>query len=497
MSRIVPQILTETARQYPTRTAITRDEKAISYQELEALSNRMAHALRANGVERGDRVGMFLDKSIEAVASLIAIMKADGICVPLDPPGPVPRLSDQITTILLADDRPMEFAGHPVTVLPWSMVQAAPETLPETATIDVDLAYILYTSGSTGTPKGVMITHRNVSSFVDWVTRHFGFVPEDQVSCHAPLHFDVTLIDLYASLAVGATVHLIPQDISFMPVDLVDFINKKAITVWQSVPSVLVLIVKQLVADAGPHLESLRCVIFTGEVFPPLSLRDLMTKVPHPAYYNIYGSTEMNDVTCLTVTRAPDTEILPIGKPCSHMEVFALDDDGKRITQAGVVGELYARGATLSAGYWGDPAMTAAKFMQNPLHQLYHDPVYRTGDLVMFDAEGYYRYVGRRDSQVKIRGFRVNLIEVEDAIARHPHVDEVAVVDLEDDKRSRYLKAFVVPKNGHAFDSKILKQHCATRLPNYMVPEELELRSVLPKTSTGKVDRKILKQPGA
>lgn len=521
MSGIIPSILEAATARAGDRIAVTFEDRAISYRELDGLANRIAHTLLAAGTRHGDRVGVFLDKSIESVACLFGIMKCGAVCVPLDPTGPAERiayiiadcairrlvtsvgkkrklaeilaLSPPLGTIVTVGSGALDIDAGDAAVVPWDTVLAQSETaLPQTA-IDTDLAYILYTSGSTGKPKGVMITHRNVLCFVDWASEYFGLTQDDRVSCHAPFHFDITLFDVYATMRRGGTVCLVPQEISFLGVDLVRFIVDNRITVWQSVPSVLTIIAKQITGP-GIDLGSLRTIFFSGEVFLPEALRDLMAKIPSARYVNIYGSTEMNDVTCFPVDTPPLGPVLPIGKSCSHMNVFALDDDGAPVTKPGAVGELHARGGTLAAGYWGDPEMTAARFIQNPLHDRFLDLVYRSGDLVELDADGNYLYVGRRDAQVKIRGFRINLNEVEEALSRHPAVEQIAVVDLEDESRQRFLKAFVVPAAGAALAYGDLKRHCLDKLPKYMVPEQLELCASLPKTSTGKIDRRQLRQ---
>ncbi len=521
MGGIVTSILETASVRNGNRIAVTFEDRSISYRELDSLANRIARTLLAAGTGRGDRVGIFLDKSIESVACLFGIMKCGAVCVPLDPTGPVERiayivadcgirqlitsagkkrklaeilaLSPPLGAVVAVGAGPIDIDAGAAAAVTWEAVLAQSDAALPAAAIDTDLAYILYTSGSTGTPKGVMITHRNVLCFVDWACDYFGLTEDDRCSCHAPFHFDITLFDLYATMRRGGTVCLVPQEISFLGVDLLRFIVDNRITVWQSVPSVLTIIAKQI-TDPGIDLGNLRVIFFSGEVFLPEALRDLMAKIPSARYVNIYGSTEMNDVTCFPVDTPPAGPVLPIGKSCSHMEVFALDDEGMPITKPGAVGELYARGGTLSAGYWGDPAMTAARFVQNPLHNRFQDMVYRSGDLVELDADGNYLYVGRRDAQVKIRGFRINLNEVEEALSRHPAVEQIAVIDLEDESRQRFLKAFVVPAEGTTLAYNDLKRHCLDKLPKYMVPEQLELCAMLPKTSTGKIDRRQLRQ---
>jgi acyl-coenzyme A synthetase/AMP-(fatty) acid ligase len=312
------------------------------------------------------------------------------------------------------------------------------------------------------------------------------------VTAHAPLHFDLSLFDVWTTLAHGACVFLVPQGIGFMGVDLVRFVTRNAITVWQSVPSVLKLMVRHF--EAGdPALDSLRLVFFAGEPFPPATLRELRGKLPHVRMVNIYGSTEMNDVTFHEIGEIIDDAPLPIGQPCSHMQVLVVDDSGAVVSGAGAIGELCARGPTVALGYWRDSQSTAARFIQHPGHDLFPDRVYRSGDLVEIGADGALRYVGRRDAQVKIRGNRVNLGEVEEALAAHPAVAEAAVAAVDAGEGEHTLKAFLVVRPGQDVpDMKALRRYCAGLLPAYMIPESVGFHDALPRTSTGKVDRPAL-----
>ncbi|WP_037547589.1 amino acid adenylation domain-containing protein [Stappia stellulata] len=520
MASTVPQLLEDAEALRTSAIAVTCGTASMTHGELMSESNRIANALRANGVRRGDRVGVYLDKSIVSLASLIAIMKADAVCVPLDPTGPVARLAfivadcgirvliaggnkqgrlesflaqgGTLETVVVAGDKPLELDDRRVAVVSSAQVAQMPGTAPGRTALETDLAYILYTSGSTGRPKGVMITHRNIVAFVEWAVRQFDVGPADRVSSHAPFHFDLSLFDLYATLSRGGTVCLVPQGIGFLGVDLVKFIADSRVTIWQSVPSVLMIIEKHI-KERQRGLEMLRVIFFAGEPYPPPALRELMTKIPAARYFNIYGATEINDVTCHAIERLPDDAPLPIGRPCSHADLLVLDEHDRALTAAGSIGELCARGPTLARGYWGDPDMTERKFVQNPLHRDFDDPVYRSGDLVEIRRDGALAYVGRRDSQVKIRGYRINLREVEEAISSHPDVAEAAVIDRVGEDGTSFLAAVIATAGGADVPLRALKRHVTERLPNYMAPETLEIVSALPKTSTGKLDRQALK----
>jgi amino acid adenylation domain-containing protein len=490
----------------------------VSYAELEARSNQVAHLLREVGVSRGDRVGLYLEKSAESLVGIYGVLKAGAVYVPLDPQAPAARLGYiardcGISCLLSAAGKarywkPLIDGGAPIEtfvildaaaetasddlpsgtrVVGSVAVDAQAETAPASRTIGLDLAYVLYTSGSTGEPKGVMLSHRNGLAFVEWAVDEFGVRPEDRLSSHAPLHFDLSTFDLFAASASQATVVLVPRTTSMFPVEVVRFIDGQGITVWYSVPSVLSMVTqKATLPSAG--LPRLRTVLFAGEVFPTKYLRQLMTLLPHARFCNLYGPTETNVCTWYDVPPLPEgqTEPIPIGKEIADVEVFAVTEDGRR-AQPGEVGELYVRGPTVMQGYWGDAERTARMLVPHPFEPELTDRVYRTGDLVREDREGNYEFLGRRDAQIKSRGYRIELGEVEAALYANPKIVECAVLAIPDELVTNRLAAVVVTQNGIAAEE--LARECSQRIPSYMVPETFDFRDALPKTSTGKVDR--------
>jgi amino acid adenylation domain-containing protein len=518
MAHVLPQLLSEAAGRFPEKTAVWAQSRTLTYRELEERSSQLAHLLRARGVKNGDRVGLYFSKSVESVVSMFGVLKAGAVYVPLDPHAPVRRieyiigncgLKALITTqsklqdlstdllrgngfILLLDGSNGTLPGH---VISWDSLAAFPSAEPPFCdSIETDLAYILYTSGSTGDPKGVMLSHRNALTFVDWCAETFRIRSEDRLSNHAPHHFDLSVFDIYNSIQAGATVYMVSEDVALFPASLAAFIEEHGISVWYSVPSALVYLI--LHGDLEHHsLKSLRLILFAGEPFAIKYLRQLAEIVPSAELYNLYGPTETNVCTYYRVDRStlPHINQLPIGRACSNTEVFAVTEDDKFIVP-GETGELYVRGPSVTNGYWGDPGKTAKAVLMNRFQTHFSESIYRTGDLVTLDSQGEYCFIGRRDSMIKSRGYRIELGEIEAALYAHAAVKETAVAAIPDEKIGNRIKAFVCTHRPGMVTKADLQNHCASRIPRYMIPELIEFCDSLPKTSTGKVDRKRLSQ---
>ena len=511
MAYLLQHLLTEAAARQPGRPAVASAEGTLSYQELDRLSTKVARALLRLGVAPGDRVALLAPKSAAAVIGLYGVLKAGACYVPLDPKAPAERLgyvaADCGAAVIVADSARASQAAALAAGVPGSpgvLVTSGPEVAAESdeplageRAIENDLAYILYTSGSTGTPKGVMISHRNSLAFVEWAAAAAGLGEQDRVSSPAPLHFDLSVFDVFASCQAAACLAVLPEGAATFPVSIATWLEREQISVWYSVPSVLTL----LACFGGLQrfdLSRLRTVIFAGEVFPPKYLARLMTELPHPRYLNWYGPTETNVCTAFEVLagEAGDAPV-PIGKACANTEVFAVTPDGRRVREPGEEGELYVRGPTVMRGYWGQQAKTSEVLVANPFRAEYDELVYRTGDLVTLEPTGDYAYVGRRDSMVKIRGYRVELGEVEAALYRHPAIAEAAVLPVPDELLGSRLRAVIATAGagqgagngaGDLTRENVL-DHCRQWLPAYMVPDLVEFRETLPRTSTGKVDR--------
>jgi amino acid adenylation domain-containing protein len=508
--------LLATAEARPDHPAVVDGERSLTYGELAAAARRVATTLVDLGVARGDRVGVWLPKSPEAVTAIYGVLLAGAAYVPVDPKAPVARgariLSDSgatvvvtgggkarewaalaaedtgVATLVVLDRTSDDGIDSPLATV-WADELADPAGDGAGEGAD-DLAYILYTSGSTGQPKGVMLSHANALAFVDWAVDATGLSGDDRLSSHAPFHFDLSVFDLYAAARVGATLALVPQRAMVFPVELARWIASSGITTWYSVPSALTLLVTSGGLEPGAF-PSLRTIVFAGEVFPSPLLTQLMELLPAVSFWNWYGPTETNVCTALHVAEPPgaDAPPIPIGSAITGVTTRVVDEAGAEVP-AGAEGELVVSGPTVTAGYWADPERTAERLAPLPGDP---DPTpwYRTGDLVVDDGTGCFEFRGRRDHQVKSRGYRIELGEIEAALHRHPAVVDAAMVAIPDPLVTNRLRAFVTVGAAEVSDRELAK-HVAALVPPYMVPEHIERLPVMPRTSTGKIDRQAL-----
>ncbi len=514
------ELLDRSARDYPDNVAIEEPAaheagREITYAQLSAFTDRLRDLLREIGVRPGDRVGIYLRKSIDAVVSIFGILKTGACYVPVDPTAPTARnayiLNNCSVRVVILERRfesQLRAELQALGPLPSLLVLegtvggvplgAAPdrEAVPRTAgsvsasPAPDDLAYILYTSGSTGKPKGVMLSHRNAVSYVEWCSETFQPSATDRFSSHAPFHFDLSILDIYVPLKHGATLVLIAEDVGKDPVRLGALIAERRLSVWYSAPSILSLLTQYGGLDKYDW-PALRLVLFAGEVFPVKHLRALQELLPKPRYFNLYGPTETNVCTFYEVPAKippPRTEPFPIGRPCSHLRTKVVDSDGGLVFR-GEEGELCVAGSGVMSGYWNLPGPTADAFRLDESG----DRWYRTGDIVREDVDGNYVFIGRRDRMVKRRGYRVELGEIESGLYRHAAIKEAAVIALPDEEAGVRVTAFLSCRDVKRPSIVELKRFCAENLPQYMIPDLFVFVDALPKTSTDKIDYQQLK----
>ncbi|OJW23014.1 MAG: D-alanine--poly(phosphoribitol) ligase [Planctomycetales bacterium 71-10] len=518
--RHLSRLLEEAAANHPDRPAVEDGRgRALTYAETARIADRVAARLARWGVDRGDRVGLWLPKSPEGVAAIHGVLRAGAAYVPVDPTGPAGRAegiftdsgakavvvssklapalrlawagrADAPRLIVVGDD------GSPADGLApgeaaWEEVLADDSPSPPAPPRDADdLAYILFTSGSTGKPKGVMLSHANAFTFLDWCRDALGpWEDGDRYSSHAPFHFDLSIFDLFVCALNAGTLVLIDETLAKEPAALGDSIQDNRITVWYSAPSILAMMTEVGRLDR-PGFVAPRLVLFAGEVFPIAPLKKLRALWPDSQLWNLYGPTETNVCTALKIPPTIGDEQagpFPIGFACPPLVGRVVDEEGRTLP-AGTQGELVIAGPGVMRGYFGRDDLTEAAFFADEQGARW----YRTGDLVVDDGSGCYLFHGRRDRMVKKRGYRIELGEIESAIYRHEEVDRAAVVASSDDSGVS-IAAFVAMKPAGKKSLIAMKRHCSVHLPNYMIPDRITFLERLPATSTDKVDYQKLK----
>ncbi|MEO0868543.1 MAG: amino acid adenylation domain-containing protein [Cyanobacteria bacterium J06642_11] len=514
---MLSQILDRSAEQFPDRDAFRCDGKSLTYGELLQRANGLAHTLVQMGVQRGDRVGIYLSKSLESAIAIYGIWKAGAAYVPLDPSAPVARTAYTINhcgirhlitqkskrmklaNLLAAAPKLQHLIGLPEKFslgcdhCDWNDI-APRDSAPAVQIMEQDLAYIMYTSGSTGTPKGIMHTHRSGLNYSQMAADTYGLTHTDRLGNHSPLHFDMSTLDYFSGPLVGATTVIIPEAYTKMPASLSQLAQDEQLTIWYSVPFALIqLLLRGVLAERD--LSSLRWVLFGGEPYPAKYMYGLMQQLPQAQFSNVYGPAEINQcsyyhVPPLAPGQTPPEEVAPIGKIWANAEEQVVDHNDQPVT-SGEVGELLVRTPTMMNGYWQRPDLNETAFYKTEIaHQT--AVFYRTGDLVQQLPDGNYQFVGRKDRQIKTRGYRVELDEIEAALVSHPQVEEAAAYGIPLDGGSHQIDAAVILKADISLSEIELKQQVAEKLPSYAVPENVLVSTTFPRTTSGKIDRRTL-----
>jgi amino acid adenylation domain-containing protein len=498
--RCIHALFEAQAARTPQAVAAVYEGEALTYAELNARANQLAHLLRRRGVGPEVRVGICLDRGLEMVVSILAVLKAGGAYVPLDPAYPAERLAfilaDSATPVLLTRDTLRGALpgreGMEVVSLDGAAEEIAAESAenPESGAGPDSLAYVIYTSGSTGAPKGALIEHRQVARLFTATDAWFGFGPDDVWTLFHSYAFDFSVWELWGALLYGGRVVVVPFDVSRDPDAFHALVRREGVTVLNQTPSAFRQFIR-VDGERGGGL-ALRNVIFGGEALEPATLREWVERrgIDTPRLVNMYGITETTVHVTYRPLRREDVfggSGSPIGRAIPDLRLYVLDP-ARRPVPIGVPGELYVGGAGVARGYLNRPELTAERFVDDPFAP---GRLYRTGDGVRWMADGTLEYLGRLDEQVKIRGFRIELGEIEAALAEHPEVREAVVLAREDVPGDRRLVAYVVG----GVDAGDLRAHLRQSLPEYMVPSAFVVLGALPLTSNGKVDRRALPVP--
>ena len=501
----------EQVRQWPQAVALILDEQRLSYGELNARANRLAHCLIARGVGADVPVGLALERSLDMLVGLLAILKAGGAYLPLDPAAPEERLAhildDSGVRLLLTQGHLLERlprqAGVEVLAIDGLVLDGYAESDPLPTLSADNLAYVIYTSGSTGKPKGTLLTHRNALRLFSATEAWFGFDERDVWTLFHSYAFDFSVWEIFGALLYGGRLVIVPQWVSRSPEDFYRLLCREGVTVLNQTPSAF----KQLMAvacsaDMATQQPALRYVIFGGEALDLQSLRPWFQRFGdrQPQLVNMYGITE----TTVHVTYRPVSEadlegglVSPIGGTIPDLSWYILDRDLNPVPR-GAVGELYIGRAGLARGYLRRAGLSATRFVPNPFPGGAGERLYRTGDLARFQADGNIEYIGRIDHQVKVRGFRIELGEIEAALAGLAGVRD-AVVLAHDGVGGTQLVGYVVADSAEDAERlrESLRESLKRHLPDYMVPAHLMLLERMPLTVNGKLDRQALPQPDA
>ncbi|MEU0563757.1 amino acid adenylation domain-containing protein, partial [Dactylosporangium sp. NPDC006015] len=462
----LPGLFAAQVARTPDAPALVFEGESLSYAELDGRANGLARLLIERGVVADSVVGVSLPRGFDLVVALLAVLKAGGAYLPIDPDLPAERVA-----FMVAD------AGAVCVILGGPFTETA--TAADVVVVPGQAAYVIYTSGSTGVPKGVVVSHEGIVNRLVWMQSRFGLRPGDRVLQKTPFGFDVSVWELFWPLIQGATMVIARPGGHRDPAYVAELIRDERVDTVHFVPSMLEAF---LAVPQAAECGGLRRVVCSGEALGSAVRDRFFETLPGVGLFNLYGPTEASvDVTgCEVPAEGP----VPIGRPVFNTRVYVLDDRLNPVP-VGVAGELYLAGVQLARGYVGRSGLTADRFVADPFSNA-GGRLYRTGDVVRWDGDGNLTYLGRADDQVKIRGFRIEPGEIEAVLATHPQVNQVAVIAREDTTGDKRLVAYVVG----GVDSAVLREHAAERLPEYMVPSAVAVLDELPLMSNGKLDRK-------
>ncbi|MFI2782680.1 amino acid adenylation domain-containing protein [Streptomyces sp. ALB3] len=497
----------------PDAPAVVAGDGRLTYGELDARANQVAHRLVELGVRPGDRVGLCTEKSTATVVGILGVMKAGAAYVPLDPAYPAERIAYMVEDAGLgavvtwgSGAEVTDRLGLPRLALDTeaALVDRQPAT-PLGLTVPPDaFAYVIYTSGSSGRPKGVMLDHRGRVNNVEDYCRTFGMGPDDRTLCVSSLSFDISVCDLFCSLLAGGVLVLPEPDRAKDPEHWLDLVDREGITLWHSAPALMDALL-DVAEERGRRPGSLRLTVLDGDWIPLSQPDRVRASFPAAQVVSAGGATELSvdSVTYPVGAVDPSWRSIPYGRPMANQTAYIVDERMEP-TPVGVPGELCLGGAGLAAGYLDRPELTAEKFVPHPWSDRPGDRLYRTGDLARFGADGTIELLGRIDFQVKIRGVRIELGEIEALLREHPGVETCLVAAPPDASGDRRLAAYVVPApGGPAEDDDAglaafhagLRTWLRRRVPDHLVPEAFVRLERLPLTANGKVNRRELPAP--
>ncbi|MCP3774858.1 amino acid adenylation domain-containing protein [Paenibacillus sp. MZ04-78.2] len=492
----IHHLFEEQARRTPDHPAVKYEQQVLTYHALDERANRLARTLLAKGLQPEQLVGIIAERSLEMVIGILAILKAGGVYVPIDPDYPNERiqymLEDSAASIVLTQIHLLEnvvYQGQVIFLDDPASYDVDPAR-PRTNVPSNQLAYVIYTSGTTGNPKGTLIEHKNVVRLLMNSRNLFDFNESDTWTLFHSFCFDFSVWEMFGALLHGGKLVIVPKKTARSPESYMQLLRSEAVTVLNQTPSYFYQL-QQLDKGNSESDLAIRKIIFGGEALSPSLLKDWKHKYPSTQLINMYGITETTvHVTYKEITeREIEESRSTIGQPIPTLQVYVLNEY-RQLQPLGVPGELYVAGEGLARGYLNRPDLTAERFVDHPFAP--DQKMYKTGDIARWLPDGQLEYVGRVDHQVKIRGYRIEIGEVEAALLRMESIKEVAVVAY-DGEGSKQLCAYLVGNEG--LQTVQLKRQLLQRLPEYMVPTHFVQVEAMPLTANGKVDRKALPAP--
>lgn len=496
------EYLEQSAAMWPDKIAIADDKKALTFSQWKDYAERIGTALNESTVDTlRNPVLVFVDRKIECLVGFMGVLESGNFYVPIDCKMPYERvklISDVLDpiaaiTITQADDKildEIEFSGvrfnYTETIL-HDKDTGKLDSIREQV-IDLDPVYSIFTSGSTGVPKGVVISHRGMIDLAEWLVNTFNFDETDALGNQTPFYFDGSVKDICICLKAGATLNVIGKKYFTFTKLLIPFLNDRHITSILWATSAIVLVGNSDILDVDVP-KYIRRVTFAGEAMPAKQLKVWMDKLPNARFINLYGPTEITvDCTYYEVDREfGDDEYIPIGRNCKNKQVLVFNDNNQ-LVEAGEPGELCVRGSGVALGYYNNKGKTQEVFVQNPLHDLYVDKIYRTGDIVKYNERGEIEFVSRKDFQIKHKGNRIEMGEIEVAVNSIATVTNAACIfDQHNDK----IVLYYTTSDGHDLDIINLVKE---KIPVYMFPEFIRRLDLMPYNMNGKIDRIELKK---
>ncbi|MFN2285313.1 MAG: amino acid adenylation domain-containing protein [Anaerolineae bacterium] len=487
------------AQKTPDAIAIIAGEQRFTYREINVRANQMARYLHKLGAGPETLIGLYIERTVEAVIGLLGVLKAGAAYLPLDPTYPPARtalmLEDAKVGILLTQSHLVHnLTAPPVHTIcldcDWTIIENESADNPTYPVTPDNLAYVIYTSGSTGRPKGVMVTHRGLNNYLHWCTRAYDVVDGQGAPVHSALSFDLTITSLFPSLLTGRTLTLLPEAPGGEALGEA-FRNHRNFSLVKLTPAHLDILTHLVPGDETAGRT--RAFIIGGEALRGENLTFWQTHAPDTRLINEYGPTE-TVVGCCVYEVPQGKHIMgsvPIGRPIANTQLYILGPQGQPVP-IGAPGELYIGGDGVARGYLNRPALTAERFVPDPFGDKPGGRLYRTGDLARYLPDGNIEYLGRIDQQVKVRGYRVELGEIESELLKQPFVKTAAVVAVKDTARQNQLIAYIVPEQGIPINSEALREELREILPSYMIPTHYVMRDSLPLTPNGKVDHRAL-----